>query len=238
MTADFYDDDDREPMALGHILYEKPAADRRKIRYPWRETVMAILPGEIRNSAQAAVLLFETEQLSRRLRQPGQHCCGPLTRAFRNVMRGLLDLTHFATGRCTASYETIAERSGVGRSTVPGGIEVIEALTGMRTYRRVLPVSREVRKGFWSPRTTNVYVWRLNANARKLREARGAAAEAPKSRNRPETFKHTNCQSSLLPKGVAKPEAPGGGGVNTLEKALARMRATGDRLGWPKTGMG
>lgn len=120
-----------------------------------------------------------------RLRQRGQHI-GPLTRATLDVLRALLWGFHNArTGRCFPSYERIAEKAGVSRSTVG---EALHALAEARVLR-------------WENRLVRQYVnrpcplgpvwvrvpWRTS-NAYQLRDPEPPARPVlPKSENRPGT---------------------------------------------------
>ncbi|MGI4801052.1 MAG: helix-turn-helix domain-containing protein, partial [Janthinobacterium lividum] len=70
-------------------------------------------------------------------RRQGQHR-GPLTRATLDVLRALLWGFHNAqTGRCFPSYEAIAEKAKVHRSTVALAITALEA-GGVMTWENRL----------------------------------------------------------------------------------------------------
>ncbi|WP_157033797.1 hypothetical protein [Belnapia moabensis] len=220
-------------LPIADILFRRPAADARRVAYHWRPTVMTIPEGAIRDGTQAAILLYETEQLSARLREPGQNRAGPLTAGFRDVLRAMLDLTHFETGRASFSYETIARRANRPRSLVAAAIRVIERLTGVVVYRRVMRAHREVRPGHLSPRSSNVYVWQLRARVRRLREALVSTCAQRKSSSRTETYKHTNGLSSsgaapLDPRQqreMAKAMGADRKEANALQAAFARFSA-------------
>jgi hypothetical protein len=96
-------------------------------------------------------------------RQPGQHR-GPLTRASLDVLWALLWGFHNThTGRCFPSYEAIAEKARVHRSTAARAIAALEK-GGVLTWENRLVRQRVVRPGLDRPvvmlvprRTSNAY---------------------------------------------------------------------------------
>ncbi len=99
-------------------------------------------------------------------RRQGQHR-GPLTRACLDVLRALLWGFHNThTGRCFPSYEAIAEKAKVDRSTVARAITALEA-GQVLTWENRLVRQRVVTPGLIGPvvvlvprRTSNAYSFR------------------------------------------------------------------------------
>ena len=98
-----------------------------------------------------------------KLRRPGQHR-GPLTRAILDVLRTLLWGFHNGiSGRCFPSYERIADRARVHRSTVARAIAALEQ-QGVLTWENRLVHQRMAIQGLFGPqwvrvpmRTSNAY---------------------------------------------------------------------------------
>lgn len=87
-------------------------------------------------------------------REPGQHK-GPITRAYMEVLKALLfGFANSKTGSCFPSYEAIAAKADVGRSTVYEAIKVLERAGVMRIVNRLTRVGGRVL------RTSNAYVFR------------------------------------------------------------------------------
>ena len=101
--------------------------------------------------------------LRRRRGQPR----GPLTRAYRDVLKALLWGFHNAhTGRCFPSYERLAEVAEVDRATVARAIKVLEAARVISWENRLVR-QRVMVPGLFGPaaslvprRTSNAYWFR------------------------------------------------------------------------------
>ena len=117
-------------------------------------------------------------------RRKGQHR-GPLTRAYLDVLKKLLWGFHNAeTGRCFPSYEAIAEKAKVHRSTVGRAIAALEA-AGVLTWENRLVRQRVAVPGLERPvlvlvprRTSNAYIFRdpqpeIRANLPKSQNSTG-----------------------------------------------------------------
>ena len=111
-------------------------------------------PRLIDRNARARIMVY-AEAYSRRHRQPGQHG-GPLTHAILRVLQALLYGFDGPQG-CFPSYETIAARARVARSTVAEAIKALEA-AGVLSWVNCLTKARAWERdlfGKW------VAVWRV-----------------------------------------------------------------------------
>ena len=150
----------------------------------------------------------------------GQHR-GPLTRATLDVLRALLWGFHNAeTGRCFPSYEAIAEKAKVHRSTVARAIAALEA-GGVLTWENRLVRQRVAVPGLERP--VLVLVPRRTSNAYSFRDPQPEIrANLPKSQN--STGTTLKISSSLLEAGKVAPLDPS----NPLDAVLIRLgRAVG-----------
>ena len=145
----------------------------------------------------------------RQHRQPGQRRGGALGRAALDVLGALLWVFHNArSGCCFPSYERIAEKAGVARSTVAEAIKALE-FAGVLTWQHRLVRVRERCQDLWGRsgwqwrvvRRTNAYVF---------------LDPASKSDQRPENLNQED--SKLLQAPAIDPTSP-------LERALARFGA-------------
>ncbi len=151
-------------------------------------------------------------------RRRGQHR-GPLTRACLDVLRALLWGFHNThTGRCFPSYEAIAEKARVHRSTVARAIAALEA-AGVLTWENRLVRQRVVRPGLDRP--VVMLVPRRTSNAYSFRDPQPEIrANLPKSQNSTgTTFKDS---SSLTKTGKVAPLDPS----NPLDAVLIRLGKT------------
>lgn len=145
----------------------------------------------------------------------GQHR-GPLTRAYLDVLRALLWGFHNAqTGRCFPSYEAIAEKADVHRSTVALAITALEA-GGVMTWENRLVRQRVAVPGLERP--VLVLVPRRTSNAYSFRDPQPEIrANLPKSQN--STGTTLKISSSLLEAGKVVPLDPS----NPLDAVLIRL---------------
>ena len=160
-----------------------------------------------------------------KLRRLGQHR-GPLTRAMLDVLRTLLWGFHNRiSGRCFPSYERIADRARVHRSTVARAIIALEQ-QGILTWENRLVRQRVATSGLFGPQW--VMVPRRTSNAYRFydyrRDAFGRSVEvpfSPKSQNSIETSSQENqgLAYEQAERGVNKPLDPG----HPLEAALLRL---------------
>ena len=149
-------------------------------------------------------------------RQPGQRG-GALGRAALDVLSALLWAFHNArSGRCFPSYERIADKAGVARSTVAEAIKALE-FAGVLTWQHRLVRVREQCLDLFGNRG---WRWRLErrSNAYVLidpqqRVSRPSATESAQRTGTP----NQEIQTSL-PKPAIDPSSP-------LEQALARFGA-------------
>ena len=148
-------------------------------------------------------------------RRKGQHR-GPLTRAYLDVLKKLLWGFHNAeTGRCFPSYEAIAEKVKVHRSTVARAIVALEA-SGVLSWENRLVRQRVVVPGLMGP--VVVLVPRRTSNAYSFRDPQPQArAGFPKSQNSTGTTLKTSF--SLLEVGKIAELDPS----NPLEAMLIRL---------------
>ena len=164
-------------------------------------------------------------------RRKGQHR-GPLTRAYLDVLRALLWGFHNAeTGRCFPSYEAIAEKAKVHRSTVGKAIAALEA-GGVLTWENRLVRQRVAVPGLDRP--VLVLVPRRTSNAYSFRDPQPEIrANLPKSRNSIGTT--PKISSSLLETGKVAPLDPS----KPLDAMLIRLgRAVGAIPGEAKEARG
>ncbi len=114
-------------------------------------------------------------------RRRGQHR-GPLTRASLDVLRSLLWGFHNThTGRCFPSYEAIAEKAKVHRSTVARAVAALEA-GGVLTWENRLVRQRVVTPGLIG--RVVLLVPRRTSNAYSFRDPQPQTrADTPKSQN-------------------------------------------------------
>ncbi len=151
-------------------------------------------------------------------RRKGQHR-GPLTRAYLDVLKKLLWGFHNAeTGRCFPSYEAIAEKAKVHRSTVARAIAALEA-GGVLTWENRLVRQRVAVPGLERP--VLVLVPRRTSNAYSFRDPQPEIrANLPKSQN--STGTTLKISSSLLEGGKVAPLDPS----KPLEAMLIRLGKT------------
>lgn len=103
---------------------------------------------------QAARLRAYARMWSVKRRQPGQHGPGPITRAFHDVLHGLITFANSKTGSCFPSYEKIAGRAHCAQSTVGEAIKMLE-------FAGVIVITNRIkRKGERVIRTSNAYVFK------------------------------------------------------------------------------
>ena len=148
-------------------------------------------------------------------RRRGQHR-GPLTRAHLDVLWALLWGFHNTrTGRCFPSYEAIAEKAKVDRSTVARAIAALEA-GQVLTWENRLVRQRVVTPGLVGPMV--VLVPRRTSNAYSFRDPQPEnLANLPKSQNSTGTiFKNS---SSLAEVSKVAPLDP----LNPLDAVLIRL---------------
>jgi DNA-binding Lrp family transcriptional regulator len=164
-------------------------------------------------------------------RRKGQHR-GPLTRATLDVLKKLLWGFHNAeTGRCFPSYEAIAEKAKVHRSTVAQAIVALEE-GGVLTWENRLVRQRVAVPGLERP--VLVLVPRRTSNAYSFRDPQPEIrANLPKSQNSTGTTLKTS--SSLLEARKAAPLDPS----RPLDAILIRLgRAVGAIPGEAKEARG
>ena len=151
-------------------------------------------------------------------RRKGQHR-GPLTRAYLDVLKKLLWGFHNAeTGRCFPSYEAIAEKAKVHRSTVARAIAALEA-GGVLTWENRLVRQRVAVPGLERPML--ILVPRRTSNAYSFRDPQPEIqANLPKSQN--STGTTLKISPSLLEAGEVTPLDPS----KPLEAMLIRLGKT------------
>lgn len=84
----------------------------------------------------AHALIVYAIELSAKLREPGQHPPGPLTRTGVNVLRALIKFASKTTGNCFPSYAAIAKEARCAASTVGLAIIVLEELGVIKVINR------------------------------------------------------------------------------------------------------
>jgi len=151
-------------------------------------------------------------------RRRGQHR-GPLTRAHLDVLWALLWGFHNTrTGRCFPSYEAIAEKAKVDRSTVARAIAALEA-GQVLTWENRLVRQRVVTPGLVGP--VMVLVPRRTSNAYSFRDPQPQTPVIlPKSQNSTGT---TYQDSSCFKEGQTIREAASLDPSNPLEAMLIRL---------------
>lgn len=166
-------------------------------------------------------------------RQPRQHN-GPLTHATLLVLHALLfSFLHRKTGECFPSYEAIAQRSGVHRSTVADALHALEAAGILTWSHRLGRVRRRVQDALTGElvwvhqvvRRSNAYLFRmppapvkraLDQEATRRKE-QAAGLENRKSGN----AAGPNCTSTYNSKPAIN--APSRSVGDALEAALSRL---------------
>ena len=163
---------------------------KRIIRYPKREVVAGIPAGDLMDRNDRARLIWWAECRSRAApRRRGQSRSGPLTRAYKDVLRALLRFYNSKTRAVVIGSTKLAEEAGVDRSMVFRAIPVLEGLLGMRVWRREGREEREVRPGFWTRLTANAYCFFLPLGLSSLRDN---IARAKQSQTATDTSKVKN----------------------------------------------
>ena len=160
-----------------------------------------------------------------KLRRPGQHR-GPLTRAMLDVLRTLLWGFHNGiSGRCFPSYERIADRARVHRSTVARAIAALEQ-QGVLTWENRLVHQRMAIQGLFGPQWVRVPVRTSNAYCfyDYRRDAFGRPVDlpsSPKSQNSTGTIFQENQKLAheQTERGASTPLDPS----HPLEAALLRF---------------
>ena len=160
-----------------------------------------------------------------KLRRPGQHR-GPLTRAILDVLRALLWGFHNGiSGRCFPSYERIADRARVHRSTVARAIIALEQ-QGVLTWENRLERQRVAIEGLFGlqwvtvpRRTSNAYCfydYRRDVFGRPV-----DLPSSPKSQNSTGTISQENQKLAheQMERGASSPLDPS----HLLEAALLRL---------------
>ena len=158
-------------------------------------------------------------------RRKGQHR-GPLTRATLDVLKKLLWGFHNAeTGRCFPSYEAIAEKAKVHRSTVARAIAALEA-GGVLTWENRLVRQRVAAPGLTGP--VLVLVPRRTSNAYSFRDPQAEIrASLPKSQNSTgTTFKDSFCFKTSCVAAPLDPSKPLEAMLIRLEKAVGAIAKT------------
>ncbi|MGI4794410.1 MAG: helix-turn-helix domain-containing protein [Janthinobacterium lividum] len=160
-----------------------------------------------------------------KLRRPGQHR-GPLTRAMPDVLKTLLWGFHNGiSGRCFPSYERIADRARVHRSTVARAIIALEQ-QGVLTWGNRLMHQRITIQGLFGPQWVRVPI--RTSNAYRFydyrRDAFGRPADlpsSPKSQNSTGTTSQENKKLAheQAKRGASTPLDPS----HPLEAALLRF---------------
>ncbi len=160
-----------------------------------------------------------------KLRRPGQHR-GPLTRAILDVLRTLLWGFHNGiSGRCFPSYERIADRARVHRSTVARAIIALEQ-QGVLTWENRLVHQRMAIQGLFGPQWMRVPMRTSNAYRfyDYCRDAFGRLVDrpsSPKSQNSTGTTSQKNQKLAheQTERGASTPLDPS----HPLEAALLRL---------------
>jgi len=133
----------------------------------------------IDRNTRARIMTY-AEGYNRKHRQPGQHG-GPLSHAFLRVLQALLYGFDGPQG-CFPSYETIAARANVARSTVAEAIKALEeagVLTWVNCLNKVRTWERDLL-GKW------VAAWQVvrSSNAYRFIDRIGEKGLVPKSEKR------------------------------------------------------
>jgi hypothetical protein len=150
-------------------------------------------------------------------RQPGQRG-GALGRAALDVLGALLWVFHNArSGCCFPSYERIAEKAGVARSTVAEAIKALE-FAGVLTWQNRITRIREQCRDLWG---RSGWQWRVvrTSNAYQFRDPGQQLHGLPLSKSDQRTGTPDQELSKLLQAPVINPNS-------LLERALARLGAT------------
>jgi hypothetical protein len=153
----------------------------------------------------------------RRHRQPGQRG-GALGRAALDVLGAMLWVFHNArSGCCFPSYERIAEKAGVARSTVAEAIKALE-FAGVLTWQNRITRIRERCCDLWG---RDGWQWRVvrTSNAYQFRDPGQQLHGLPLSKSDQRTG--TPDQEAKIPL-----RAPAVDPNCALERALAKLGAT------------
>jgi hypothetical protein len=153
----------------------------------------------------------------RQHRQPDQRG-GALGRATLDVLGALLWVFHNArSGCCFPSYERIADKAGVARSTVAEAIKALE-FAGVLTWQNRITRIRERCRDLWG---REGWRWRVirTSNAYAFRDPQAALQAGVPSKSDQRTG--TPDQEVKIPL-----QAPAIDPTGPLERALARFAAT------------
>jgi hypothetical protein len=153
----------------------------------------------------------------RQHRQPGQRG-GALGRAALDVLGALLWVFHNArSGCCFPSYERIAEKAGVARSTVAEAIKALEFAGVLRWQNRITRI-REKCRDLWG---REGWRWRVirTSNAYAFLDPQAQFAGVPASKSDQRTG--TPDQEAQIPL-----QGPAFDPNSLLERAMARLGAT------------
>jgi hypothetical protein len=166
---------------------------------------------------QKARIAAYAKAWDRQHRQPGQRG-GALGRAALDVLGAMLWVFHNArSGCCFPSYERIAEKAGVARSTVAEAIKALE-FAGVLTWQNRIVRVRERCRDLWG---RSGWQWRVvrTSNAYQFRDPGQQLQGLPISKSDQRTG--TPGQEAKIPL-----RAPAFDPNCTLERALARLGAT------------
>lgn len=117
------------------------------MRLQQRETTFGVPAGAL-TAADRGRIMQRAHDYNLANRKPRQHN-GPLTHACLLVLQALLfSFHHQRTGECFPSYEAIAAKSGVHRSTVAEAIKALETARILTWSHRIGRAWRRVRDAF------------------------------------------------------------------------------------------
>ena len=170
-------------------------------------------------------------------RQPRQHN-GPLTHATLLVLHALLfTFHHRETGECFPSYEAIAERSGVHRSTVADALRALEVAGVLTWSHRLGRVRRRVQdtltgKLVWVQqvvRRSNAYVFHM-APALARRALSQETSQERKQATSPEMCKSGNAAGPNCTSIFVSKEANGAPNRDVGDALEAALRHLGNAI--------
>lgn len=204
------------------------------MRLSQRETTFG-LPARTLTAADRGRIMQSARDYNDANRKPRQHN-GPLTHACLLVLQALLfSFHHQRTGECFPSYEAIAAKSGVHRSTVAEAIKALEAARILTWSHRIGRAWRRVRDAFtgkleWVSivvRRSNGYVFLVppapaqDTSSRAARRDAKPAASAESSKSGSASGPNSNSSYNTNP-ALNRPAPEMAGGLKAALESLGR----------------
>ena len=138
------------------MTYAPSATARLPVWPVWSGSTQAPKAWRRMNRKAASRLFHRARQLDRRTKMAGRHG-GQIGHAALQVLHALIfDFFNFASGRLDPSYEAIAAKSNLARSTVAGALKTLARLGIISWQRRCTPTTDDLGR-FQLQQETNAY---------------------------------------------------------------------------------